>query len=54
MRKHDETVVDGDDDEVAGDEAIDEFAEYYSNKLKPKILITTSNRPKGVCAVSNR
>ncbi len=46
-RKRDETTVEADDEEVAGDEAIDEFAEYYAKKQKPKLLITTSNRPKG-------
>jgi hypothetical protein len=52
-RKADETTVQVDDDEVAGDEAIDEFAQYYANKQKPKMLITTSNRPKsGVCDLS--
>ena len=47
-RKADETTVKADDDEVAGDESIDEFAAYYANKQKPKMLITTSNRPRGV------
>lgn len=46
-RKADETFVAADDDEVAGDEAIDEFAAFYENKQKPKMLITTSNRPRG-------
>lgn len=39
-----ETMVQKNDDEVAGDEKDDEFAQYFSNELKPKIMITT--RPK--------
>ena len=40
----DETTVRPDDDEVVGDERDDEFAHYFSNEKKPKIMITT--RPK--------
>jgi hypothetical protein len=47
-RKPDETVVAAEDDEVAGDEAVDEFAAYYTDRKKPKMLITTSSRPRGV------
>lgn len=44
MRKRDETLVQADDLEVLGDEKDDEFAAYYSNEKKPKIMIST--RPK--------
>ena len=40
----DETAVLPNDVEILGDEADDEFAEYYRNEKKPKIMITT--RPK--------
>lgn len=43
-RANDLTFVKDDDEEVAGDEMDDEFAEYFSNEKKPKIMITT--RPK--------
>lgn len=41
MREIDETTVAPNDDEVVGDEADDEFSEYYNNEKKPKIMITT-------------
>jgi ribosome production factor 1 len=44
MRKADETMVRADDVEVLGDEKDDEFAAYYSNEMKPKLMIST--RPK--------
>lgn len=44
QRKYDETYVEGDDDEVAGDEKDDEFSKIFSNAVKPKIMLTT--RPK--------
>lgn len=40
-REVDDTMVQPDDEEVAGDEADDEFAKYFSNEVKPKIMITT-------------
>jgi ribosome production factor 1 len=40
-REVDETVVQPDDEEVAGDEKDDEFAKYFSNETKPKIMLTT-------------
>ncbi|KAJ1394286.1 anticodon-binding protein [Ochromonadaceae sp. CCMP2298] len=43
-REVEETLVQPDDEEVAGDEKDDEFAKYFSNEIKPKIMITT--RPK--------
>lgn len=44
---YDETTVDPDDEEVALDEATDEFASYFNRQTVPKILITTSDRPRG-------
>lgn len=43
-RLKDETTVKPDDIEVFEDEKDDEFAKYFSNELKPKIMIST--RPK--------
>ena len=43
-REVDETLVQPDDEEVIGDERDDEFAKYFSNEVKPKIMLTT--RPK--------
>uniref|UniRef100_A0A8D0E5G9 Ribosome production factor 1 n=1 Tax=Salvator merianae TaxID=96440 RepID=A0A8D0E5G9_SALMN len=47
QRVYDETTVDPNDEEVALDEATDEFASYFSRQTVPKILITTSDRPRG-------
>lgn len=44
---YDETIVDPNDEEVAYDEATDEFASYFNRQTSPKILITTSDRPHG-------
>jgi len=43
-REVDETLVQPDDEEIIGDERDDEFAKYFSNEVKPKIMLTT--RPK--------
>lgn len=43
-RELDETVVQPDDVEVIGDEKDDEFSKYFSNEVKPKLMIST--RPK--------
>ncbi|XP_018417362.1 PREDICTED: ribosome production factor 1 [Nanorana parkeri] len=47
QRVYDETTVDPADEEVAFDEATDEFAPYFNRQTAPKILITTSDRPRG-------
>uniref|UniRef100_A0A4W3HRQ1 Ribosome production factor 1 n=1 Tax=Callorhinchus milii TaxID=7868 RepID=A0A4W3HRQ1_CALMI len=47
QRVYDETTVDPTDEEVVFDEATDEFSSYFSRKTTPKILITTSDRPRG-------
>ena len=45
VREIDDTFVDPEDDEVAGDEATDEFADYFAQKKSPKLIITTKRRP---------
>ncbi|KAL4634917.1 ribosome production factor 1 [Arapaima gigas] len=47
QRIYDETTVDPEDDEVAFDEGTDEFSAYFNRLTNPKVLITTSDRPKG-------
>ncbi|XP_074859368.1 ribosome production factor 1 [Carettochelys insculpta] len=47
QRVYDETTVDPNDEEVAFDEATDEFAPYFNRLTVPKVLITTSDRPRG-------
>lgn len=47
MRKPDETFIDKEDSEVEGDEAIDEFADYFNENKPPKLMMTTSRRPSG-------
>lgn len=42
-REPDETMVPDDDEEVAQDEALDEFASYFNKEKEPKLLITTSD-----------
>ncbi|XP_014662243.1 PREDICTED: ribosome production factor 1-like [Priapulus caudatus] len=45
-READETMVTQDDEEVQYDEANDELASYFKRESLPKILITTSDRPR--------
>ncbi|XP_072516332.1 ribosome production factor 1 [Salminus brasiliensis] len=47
QRVHDETMVDPEDEEVAYDEGTDEFSAYFNKLINPKVLITTSDRPRG-------
>ncbi|CDW75412.1 ribosome production factor 1 [Stylonychia lemnae] len=48
MRVADETLIaEGDDEEIKGDQEIDEFSKYFKNETTPKILMTTNRRPKG-------
>lgn len=44
-REVEETMVKPDDEEVMADEAEDEFAPYFRDELRPKILITTRPKP---------
>nr|XP_057928907.1 ribosome production factor 1 [Doryrhamphus excisus] len=47
QRVYDETMVDPHDEEIAFDEATDEFSAYFNGLTSPKVLITTSDRPRG-------
>ena len=47
QRVRDETFVEADDDEVAEEDAEDEFASYFSQSTSPKVIITTSRKPSG-------
>jgi ribosome production factor 1 len=46
-RSLDDTVVAPGDEEVAADEAQDEFADIFSGSAAPKIMVTTGKRPSG-------
>lgn len=49
MRVEDETLIqEGDDEEIKGEQDIDEFSKYFKNETTPRILMTTNRRPKGV------
>ena len=41
-------ITDANDEELLGEQAIDEFDSYFNRETTPKILMTTSRRPKGV------
>jgi ribosome production factor 1 len=45
MRAADSTIVAPGDEEVAADEAVDEFAPIFSGALDPKVLVTTQINP---------
>ncbi|RXN00024.1 Ribosome production factor 1 [Acipenser ruthenus] len=47
QRVYDETTVDPQDEEIVFDEGTDEFSAYFNRLTNPKILITTSDRPRG-------
>ncbi|TRY82608.1 hypothetical protein DNTS_032562 [Danionella cerebrum] len=47
QRVYDETTVNPEDEEVAYDEGTDEFSAYFNRLTNPKVLITTSDRPRG-------
>lgn len=43
----DETIVEDDEDEeLLGEQNIDEFASYFNFETTPKIIMTTNRRPK--------
>lgn len=49
MRVPDETLMDDvDDEDIIGEQNIDEFDKYFNRETTPKILMTTNRRPKGV------
>ena len=58
MRVADETLIDNaDDEEIKGEQDIDEFNSYFKNEATPKLLMTTNRRPKGVidtCVILRR
>jgi ribosome production factor 1 len=47
QRVRDETFVEAGDEEVAEEDAEDEFASYFSQSTSPKVIITTSRKPSG-------
>lgn len=47
MRVADETLIEAEDEDIKGEQEIDEFASYFKNLTTPKILMTTNRRPKG-------
>jgi len=49
MRVANDTIIeDANDEEIKGEEDIDEFSSYFKNLSTPKLLLTTNRRPKGV------
>lgn len=46
MRVKDETIITELDDEIRGEQSIDEFAKYFNRETTPRILMTTNRRPK--------
>lgn len=48
MRVKDETMMeDQNDEDIVGEQNIDEFDKYFNRESTPKILITTNRRPRG-------
>ena len=48
MRVPDETMMeDPDDEDIVGEQNIDEFDKYFNRETTPKILMTTNRRPRG-------
>ena len=48
MKVADETVIrESDEEEVLGEDNIDEFNKYFKSETEPKIMFTTNRRPKG-------
>eukprot|EP00386_Alphamonas_edax_P008467 GDKI01027747.1.p1 GENE.GDKI01027747.1~~GDKI01027747.1.p1 ORF type:complete len:382 (+),score=113.05 GDKI01027747.1:127-1146(+) len=45
LRVRDDTIVQGGDVEVQGEDKADEFASYFDGSTKPKIMVTTNKRP---------
>lgn len=46
MKKIDENFVIEETEELLNEEKYDEFKEYFDEKITPKIMITTNDRPK--------
>ena len=48
MRVPDETLMeDADDEDIIGEQNIDEFDKYFNRETTPRILMTTNRRPRG-------
>jgi len=50
MRVPDETLMneeDHEDEDIIGEQSIDEFMKYFNRETTPKILMTTNRRPRG-------
>ena len=48
MRVPDETMMDDvDDEDIIGEQNIDEFDKYFNRETTPKIIMTTNRRPSG-------
>jgi hypothetical protein len=47
MRRPDETIIQEPDSEIEGEEAIDEFLDYFTDHKEPKLMMTTNRRPTG-------
>lgn len=49
MRVPDATMMDNanEDEDIIGEQNIDEFDKYFNREVTPKILVTTNRRPKG-------
>ena len=57
LRVADETLIEAEDEDIKGEQEIDEFSSYFKNLTTPKLLMTTNRRPKGVsllCDYTNR
>ena len=54
MRVPDDTMItDANDEELLGEQVIDEFASYFNRETTPKILVTTNRRPRGVSTITD-
>jgi len=47
MRVKDETIITDMDEDIKGEQDVDEFNKYFNKLTKPKIIMTTNRRPKG-------
>lgn len=47
MRVKDETIITEMDEDIKGEQSVDEFAKYFNKETTPKILMTTNRRPRG-------
>lgn len=47
MRVKDETMITELDEDIKGEQNVDEFASYFNRDTKPRIVMTTNRRPRG-------